>query len=263
MSSFTSTPEAIHITSDDPTYIAKAIAQEKLRRKMKALKAIREMIGLSWDGLNFDEYDEKDVEEKKPVFIKEFMNWYIRNDEASEKHGTQQARDEFFDKLKRLRVCQHDGRGEIIAGIEDDGDILCCNFVVLKKKVEVEVIDSKKQKKVLENVVADRQKKRGENCFTYNIGLKTPTWLNNEIMTENMKRWRRQKKEGILNIDERNYREFEISGKKWYLLVIQATKEENNQIDPLAFGVGYLVTGLVYWFKSEENRNTVANYVMK
>jgi len=258
MSSFTSTPETI----------AKAIAQEKLRRKMKTLKAVREMIGLSWDGLDFDEYVEKDVEEKKPVFIKEFMNWYIRNDESSEKHGTQQARDEFFDKLTRLKVCQHDKSGEIIAGIEDDGAILCCCFVVLKKKVEVEgnklhMFDRKKQHKLLENIVADRKKKLGENCFTYHVALKMPNWLNNEMMTENMKRWRLQKKEGIINIDERNHREFEISGKKWYLLVIQITKEEENQIDPLAFVFGYLVSGMVYWFNSEENRNTVANYVMK
>ena len=267
MSSYTSTPEAIYITSEDPTYIAKAIAQEKLRLKMQFYKDVRENIIQSWDGLNFDKFDEKDVEEKKPVFIKKFMNWLVRNYESSEKHG-KQARSEFFDKLKRLRVCQHDKNGEIIAGIEDNGDILCCCFVVLKKKVQVEgnkhySLDIKKWRAVLGTVLADRKKKNGENCFTYHIAAKSPCWYNNEIMNENMKRWRLQKKEGIIIIDERNHHEFEVSGKKWYVLVIQQTKEENNQMDPLAFGVGYLVAGMVYWFASEENRNTVAKYVMK
>lgn len=251
----------------NPTFVAQTLKKEMLRRKMQFYKDVRETVIRSWDGLNFDEFVEKDVEEKKPVFIKEYMNWLVRNYESSVEHGTKQARSEFFDKLKRLRVCQHTS-GEIIAGIEEDGDLLCCCFVVLKKKVEVEgnklhMLDRKKQQKLLENIVADRKKKLGENCFTYHVALKMPNWLNNEMMNENMRRWRLQKKEGIINIDERNHREFEISGKKWYLLVIQDTKEENNQIDPLAFGVGYLVSGMVYWFKSEENRNTVAKYVMK
>ena len=253
--------------SNNPTFVAQTLKKEMLRRKMQFYKDVRETVIRSWDGLKFDEFVEKDVEEKKPVFIKEFMNWLVRNYESSVEHGSKEARSEFFDKLRRLRVCQHTS-GEIIAGIEDNGDILCCNFVVLKKKVEVEgnklhMLDRKTQQKLLENVVADRKKKNGENCFTYHVALKMPNWLNNEMMNENMKRWRLQKKEGIINIDERNHREFEISGKKWYLLVIKITKEEENQIDPLAFGVGYLVSGMVYWFKSEENRNTVANYVMK
>ena len=254
--------------SSNQTFIAQNLKKEMLRRKMQFYKDIRETVIRSWDGLDFDEFVEKDVEEKKPVFIKEFMNWLVRNYESSVEHGTKQARSEFFDKLKRLRVCQHDKSGEIIAGIEDNGDILCCCFVVLKKKVQVEgnkhySLDIKKWRAVLGTVVADRKKKNGENCFTYHIAAKSPCWYNNEIMNENMKRWRLQKKEGIIIIDERNHHEFEVSGKKWYVLVIQQTKEENNQMDPLAFGVGYLVAGMVYWFASEENRNTVAKYVMK
>jgi hypothetical protein len=128
---------------------------------------------------------------------------------------------------------------------------------------EYKMLSRKGQYKELESIVADRQKKRGETFFMYHVILKQPSWGNNEELRDQMKIWRRQKKQGFLNIDTGNNREFMIGGKKWYTLVVQDKDLEKNRIDPLGFGVGFLVSGMIYWFISEVNRDTVVSYVMK
>ena len=82
-------------------------------------------------------------------------------------------------------------------------------------------------------------------------------------MKGQMKDWRLQKKQGILTINTQNNKEYMISGKKWYTMVIQDVDLEKNNIDPLGFGVGYVVSGMIYWFSSKENRDSIVSYVMK
>ena len=119
------------------------------------------------------------------------------------------------------------------------------------------------QYKKLQEIVGDRDKKRKETFFFHHASLNQCCWGNNEEMRDQMKSWRRQKKEGTLEIKTGNNREFMINGKMWYILVVQDVDEEINRIDPLGFGVGFLVPGMVYWFSSEVNRDTVVSYVMK
>ena len=120
-----------------------------------------------------------------------------------------------------------------------------------------------KQHKKLQEIVDDRDKKRGETFFFHHVALNEGSWGNNEEMREQMKIWRRQKKEGILEINTGNNREFMINGKMWFTLVVQDVDVDKNRIDRLGFGVGFVVQGMIYWFSSETNRNSVVNYVMK
>ena len=214
-------------------------------KMLKELNVIREDFSNAYDKLtDAKNYDEKDVQDKKPLFMKQVVNWLVRR--------IQTPKD-----WSGLSLKMEDG--VMNATTEKFGTIASIQF----KKSKFKMLVCKQQKKELERVVADRNKKNGETCFTFNVALDTPMWLNNESITSDMKRWRIQKKEGVLTIDERNNREYEINGKKWYTMVIQDTIEKNNRIDPLAVGVGFMVSGMVYWFKSEENRNTAVSYIMK
>jgi len=214
-------------------------------KMLKELNVIRESMSNAYDKLTLTKnFDEKDVQDKKPLFMKQVVNWLVRR--------IQTPKD-----WSGLSLKMDDG--VISAKTEKFGTIVSIEL----KKSKFKMLVVKQQKKELERVVADRKKKNEETCFTFNVALDTPMWLNNESITSDMKRWRIQKKEGVLTIKERNNREYEINGKKWYTMVIQDTVEKNNRIDPLAVGVGFIVSGMVYWFKSEENRNTAVSYIMK
>lgn len=103
----------------------------------------------------------------------------------------------------------------------------------------------------LEDFVKTRDKKNGDNAFVTILnedakfigGMKV--WENNKSMNENMKRWKKERKAGNLVINCKNNQEEIISGKTWYTCIVELDKED-----------------YVYWFKSEENRNIVIDYVM-
>ena len=106
-------------------------------------------------------------------------------------------------------------------------------------------------KQDLEDFVKTRDKKNGDNAFVIILnddakfidGMKV--WENNKSMNENMKRWKKERKAGNLVIKCKNNQEQIISGKTWYTCIVELDKED-----------------YVYWFKSEENRNIVIDYVM-
>jgi hypothetical protein len=121
---------------------------------------------------------------------------------------------------------------------------------------------------LLSNMVEDRQKKRGEMFCFYHRKEAVICWGNKPELVEQMKIWRKQKKQGILHMNPKNNRTKIIGGQTFYILVVQQGSSPAT-IDPIGidpFGVGfdegaYLVDGLIYAFKQEANRDAVFGYV--
>lgn len=125
------------------------------------------------------------------------------------------------------------------------------------------IINIKKVAEHLTFAKKDREKSRGETFFFYHHQTGETCWGNNDELLIEAKRFRQYKKEGKLIIRESNHREFEIDGKTFYTFVVQDTDDENNNIDPLALGVGFMVSGMVYFFVRKENRDNIYKWVMK
>jgi hypothetical protein len=125
-------------------------------------------------------------------------------------------------------------------------------------------ITRKDQVALLKSVLADRE--QGETFFYWHVRAKEVMYGTNSQLTEQMKIWRRQRKEGKLKIEPYNNVTKKINGEDWYILVVQdPIMEKNPQLDPIGMGFdggAYLVSGLIYCFKSEHNRDATYKFVM-
>jgi hypothetical protein len=120
--------------------------------------------------------------------------------------------------------------------------------------------------KMLHFVINDMRDK--ETTFTYKKNDGRMCCLTNEDIKSEMKRWRQLKKQGKLVIQPCNSYDIKIKGKDWFILTVQACKDndiEDTGIDPigLAEEVGVLVTGYLYFFNNKSNRDATQTYVMK
>ena len=143
-------------------------------------------------------------------------------------------------------------------------------ILLLHHNTTMEVIRPDEMRKALKWVLNDRQKKgRGELFFCYHRMAKDFMWGNKEEATEQMKIWRRQKKEGILHMNPKNNVTKLINGTTWYILVVQQGSSPATiqpiGVDRLGLGFDdiYLVDGFIYCFKQQANRDAIYNYVMK
>ena len=117
----------------------------------------------------------------------------------------------------------------------------------------------------IRRVVADRDKKSNENCFTYHRYRQGVITLTNEALTNQMKDYRVSRKKSDLTMEAENNRQFEVDGRTLYTAVITPLDEMGDpatSADPLALGVGLLVSGWVYWFSHEQNRDAFYKYIM-
>lgn len=132
----------------------------------------------------------------------------------------------------------------------------------------MQFVSTKDMKALLARTVKDRQKPRNETFFFWHRQVKQVMWGNNKELTEEMICWRKQRKEGTLIIQPCNNRTKVIQGKTWFILVIQQLKDseiEDIGLDVLGLGFddgAYVVTGLIYIFKHEANRDATYKYVM-
>jgi hypothetical protein len=125
-------------------------------------------------------------------------------------------------------------------------------------------------RKSLQDTIADRQKSRNEIAFAYHRKANDTMWMNKTEMIEQMKLWRKQKKKGILHLNPYNNQTKVISGKTWYIFVVQQGADPDNlkPIGPDPMGLGFdegmfIVDGLIYAFKDEANRDMTYNYIMR
>ena len=121
------------------------------------------------------------------------------------------------------------------------------------------------QKNILEDLIKDRQKSRGETfCYYHRVADKI-YWGTNDEMREQMREWKKQRIDGDITLYEENKNEFKIGKRTYYTFVItplEVGKAEAIGLDPLGIGMSYLVDGYIYWFVKKENRDAVFNYVM-
>jgi hypothetical protein len=129
-------------------------------------------------------------------------------------------------------------------------------------------VSCKEIEPLLAYTIKDRQKHRDETFFYWHKRAKKVMWGNNKELTEQMIVWRKQRKEGTLIIQPCNNCTKIIQGKTWYILVVQQQKDneiEHTGFDPLGLGFdegAYVVTGFIYIFKHEANRDATYKYVM-
>ncbi len=126
------------------------------------------------------------------------------------------------------------------------------------------IITRKHQVAELKDMLKDRQKTRGETFFFRHAIQDKLMWGNNVELTEQMKIWRKQRKQGVIEIHEYNNHTKKIDGTDWHILVVQQTGDYLGPIDTLGFGFDnvFMVSGFIYCFKRIENRDATYKYVM-
>lgn len=91
--------------------------------------------------------------------------------------------------------------------------------------------------------------------------------MNIKELQEQMRYWRKMALEGKLKIMDYNNKTKNVFNKEWHILVVQAYKDGEQvpqNFDPVGcMLMGYVVSGYIYAFQKKENRDDVANYVMK
>ena len=118
---------------------------------------------------------------------------------------------------------------------------------------------------LLKRVTEDRRKSRGETYFCFHQKAQDFSWGNNDELREQMKIWRKQRKDGLIEMLECNNHTKKINGTEWHILVLQQTGEYTGPFDPSGFGLDdgiFLVSGYIYYFKRIENRDATYKYVM-
>lgn len=99
----------------------------------------------------------------------------------------------------------------------------------------------------------------------YNRELKDMCFARKEEINEEMKNWRKLRKQGKVEILEENNRDdCKINGRQYYVLVLQSP---NGRMGVDTTGIGWddvsvLIDGYVYYFQKKVNRDMVFNYVM-
>ena len=112
-----------------------------------------------------------------------------------------------------------------------------------------------------------QDQRQGEMCLTFYKAINCFMWYDKHTLTENMKTWRKSAKNGSIKICKYNNKTVEYMGKIYYTFVIQSYKNNICQQDgwcPLMLcGFNTMVSGYGYCFRTQENRDTIYNYVMK
>ena len=113
-------------------------------------------------------------------------------------------------------------------------------------------------------------KKTSDICFNYHKQQEQMAIMNKEEMTATMKMWKKQQKQNILTINPNNHREPNIFGTRHYSLTLQQLKSngdyEDIGVDRVSLmgcdDYSFVVNGITFFFKKEENRDMVYRYVM-
>ena len=96
-------------------------------------------------------------------------------------------------------------------------------------------------------------------CFCWNSRFKDFTWLNSKDVKTQFKQFKKQR----CYISESNNRKYtDKKGGVWYGLTIQINDEMSIDVGAMAIS-GLMVSGCVYWFCSEKNRDAMVGYINK
>jgi len=112
-----------------------------------------------------------------------------------------------------------------------------------------------------------KEKTKEDISWTYIVSKREIGVMNIKETQQQMKEWRKLALQGKLKIMDYNNKTKNIFNKEWHILVVQPY-EDGEQVpqnpDPVGcMLMGYIVSGFIYAFQKKENRDDVANYVMK
>lgn len=99
-------------------------------------------------------------------------------------------------------------------------------------------------------------------CFSVIHDMMMMSVFNNEEMNDQMRLWKDLAKQGHLTVLECNNQTREIDGKNYYLMTITPCPNTAN-FDPIGMSLGFMVSGYIYVFKMEKNRDAVFGYIKK
>ena len=117
--------------------------------------------------------------------------------------------------------------------------------------------------------------KKTDICFTWVKREQAFGVLDAEEMAFEMKHWRNLAKEGVLAMIKQNNQEITFNGKKFWTLCVQSYKggaiDTENGFNVIDVGGSVfggddnfrMVSGAIYGFTSEVNRDLAFNYTMK
>jgi len=112
------------------------------------------------------------------------------------------------------------------------------------------------------NMLETREK--NDNVFFLHQKLKAFCIFNNDELKQQAKLWRKSAREGKIQILKENCMSSKIEGKEWFFLVVQPTKNlDDYSFEPVgACLLGVFVSGFIYCFEHEVNRDIIRKYVM-
>ena len=111
----------------------------------------------------------------------------------------------------------------------------------------------------------NKLKKEGnEIAVCFNREHKVFNYINNIEMKEQLKSWRKMIKQKQIEIlHGNNLKLYDLRGRPFFIFVITPTDEKYNMIDPFGMLLNYMVSGFIYAFDSEKNRNECYKYLNK
>ena len=111
----------------------------------------------------------------------------------------------------------------------------------------------------------NKLKKEGnEIAICFNREHKVFNYINNIEMKEQLKNWRKMLKQKQIEILQgNNLKLCDLRGRPFFIFVITPTDEKYNMIDPFGMLLNYMVSGFIYAFDNEKNRNECYNYLNK
>jgi len=126
---------------------------------------------------------------------------------------------------------------------------------------EMVAISRKQMTEYLKVATGDRDKSRNEIAFTFVQAKLSVGWLSKEEITQEMKRWKKLRKDGKLKVYKENNKTVQIQGQTWYMMCLTV----DTNYDPIAMlgldDQGIIMSGFCYFFKHECNRDMTANYI--
>lgn len=123
------------------------------------------------------------------------------------------------------------------------------------------IVNAKNIKRVLAYA---KKMKPYESFFRYyhkkgQITFNTSVQLVDEIRT-----WRRERKQGMITINQENNLTKMIEGIPYYILIIESS-ENNWMFDPVGLGFDeheFIINGIMYVFKKEKDRDATYKYII-
>jgi hypothetical protein len=99
-------------------------------------------------------------------------------------------------------------------------------------------------------------------CFCVIHDIMAMSVFNNEEMKRGLGLWKDLAKKNKLTVLECNNQTREINGKNYYLMTI-TPRPNNANYDPIGMALGFMVSGYIYVFRQEKNRDAVFGYIKK